>query len=560
MTELTKLTALLEAWARRPTTEQDDVQTLEQLFEDVVDVTGYSGLDEIADMLSPSRGSNRSELEDAFARLLEPAIDAVVAGSQHYVLDRLIHACKILAQKRVDVPNLQRFLEAVLWQFATDPRGSRRSEDAIDPLLDYVDPGKCTAEERTNLYLTLARISAHTRILTQEQRKDLQARLDRIRRSDLGRDPLIERIVAGIEHSIRTLDKATRSLLALADLHLEPSLRLITVHSSKGGVGKSAVAVALALELARRDGGKKVCLVDADDEGPVLHFYFKVDRSTQRSTVYFAEWFCGNRPEIPRGLVQRFQVESLGAGEVHGIVGSLRPTDIDRMDAVQRGTRPDGGDYLRNQKRLALLFRKLLSKEEGGLGFDHVVVDTGPGLAHLSFDVMMVNAAAGGCFVFASRPRMPDIFTFCLESDWMWKHILPTRAALLYNFVPTGAQVEALGITAAAIGRRLAEWPQFVAYIRDLDPQVLQQEGTNVARMGLATVGNVLSLPYIQDLNDACIFYGAYEEPSVADRIAASTMVMSCARSLVEGFSAGSKMPTAPGIDGQLVIANGGNR
>jgi flagellar biosynthesis protein FlhG len=52
------------------------------------------------------------------------------------------------------------------------------------------------------------------------------------------------------------------------------SRRIITVAGCKGGVGKSVIACALALELGR--GGKDVVLVDADLGGPNLHTYLGI--------------------------------------------------------------------------------------------------------------------------------------------------------------------------------------------------------------------------------------------------------------------------------------------
>jgi len=54
----------------------------------------------------------------------------------------------------------------------------------------------------------------------------------------------------------------------------ETSRRIITVAGCKGGVGKSVLACALALELGR--SGKDVILVDADLGGPNLHTYLGI--------------------------------------------------------------------------------------------------------------------------------------------------------------------------------------------------------------------------------------------------------------------------------------------
>lgn len=59
----------------------------------------------------------------------------------------------------------------------------------------------------------------------------------------------------------------------------ETSRRIITVAGCKGGVGKSVIACAIALELGK--SGKDVVLVDADLGGPNLHTYMGIQSPKQ---------------------------------------------------------------------------------------------------------------------------------------------------------------------------------------------------------------------------------------------------------------------------------------
>ena len=87
----------------------------------------------------------------------------------------------------------------------------------------------------------------------------------------LGREPGVEKVevqVAGAEERTRRDPWAARAAL--------PGVaRIIAVASTKGGVGKSTVAVNLALALAAR--GQRVALMDADVYGPSLPIMLGTD-------------------------------------------------------------------------------------------------------------------------------------------------------------------------------------------------------------------------------------------------------------------------------------------
>lgn len=59
---------------------------------------------------------------------------------------------------------------------------------------------------------------------------------------------------------------------------------IIAISSCKGGVGKSTIACALALELARR--GLKTGLLDADIYGPSLPSLFQLHDAKARSNEF----------------------------------------------------------------------------------------------------------------------------------------------------------------------------------------------------------------------------------------------------------------------------------
>src|SRR3970282_958139 len=76
------------------------------------------------------------------------------------------------------------------------------------------------------------------------------------------------RHMPGIDHAEVQMDAEVRSTAARGQRPLEGVRNIIAVASNKGGVGKSTVAVTLALALTRF--GAKVGLMDADLTGPTL--------------------------------------------------------------------------------------------------------------------------------------------------------------------------------------------------------------------------------------------------------------------------------------------------
>ncbi len=77
---------------------------------------------------------------------------------------------------------------------------------------------------------------------------------------------------------------------------VDTSRRIITVAGCKGGVGKSVIACAIALELGK--SGKDVILVDADLGGPNLHTYLGI-----QAPEYVMSDFLSRRVKTIDGIV-----------------------------------------------------------------------------------------------------------------------------------------------------------------------------------------------------------------------------------------------------------------
>jgi MinD-like ATPase involved in chromosome partitioning or flagellar assembly len=217
------------------------------------------------------------------------------------------------------------------------------------------------------------------------------------------------------------------------------------------------------------DQGAKVCLIDADDEGPSLHFYMSVDPNSQSKLWFFSDWFCTQRPDLPDGLVQSIP----GYSNLSIIAGSLHPTDLEKLDKLQRGKRPQSGNFTAVQGRMKQLICELTGSKHK---FTHIIIDTAPGLAHLSSEIVMNTIALGGKLAFVVQPRVADILSFCL--DWGVMRKGKEAMVIINKHSWKGSYEESNFLEHLKI---FTSMPQFMAYARRLGKGQLEQLPTHVS-------------------------------------------------------------------------------
>jgi chromosome partitioning protein len=130
-------------------------------------------------------------------------------------------------------------------------------------------------------------------------------------------------------------------------------MRVLTIASQKGGVGKSTLALNLSFSLARR--GWRVVLVDADAQGAIG---LSLARS-KRSTAGLSEW-----------------IEQGGSAEQYMLSTRIASLRILTVGHVPASSTAPFGERLANGEVL----RQLTTTLEGGA--DVVVIDTPAGFGH----------------------------------------------------------------------------------------------------------------------------------------------------------------------------------
>ena len=146
-------------------------------------------------------------------------------------------------------------------------------------------------------------------------------------------------------------------------------VRVVSVHSFRGGTGKSNLTANLAVQLAQQ--GQHVGVVDTDIQSPGIHVLFGLAGPQIQATLndhLFADRAIGEvaHDVTPQGL----------AGSIHLVPSSVRPGEISR---VLR----DGYDA----QRLVRGLRDLVDE----LGLDTLLVDTHPGLGEETLLALVIS-------------------------------------------------------------------------------------------------------------------------------------------------------------------------
>lgn len=142
----------------------------------------------------------------------------------------------------------------------------------------------------------------------------------------------------------------------------EPKVRLVAVHSFRGGTGKSNLAANLAFLAARE--GARVAVLDTDLQSPGVHALFQLEpQKILRSLTDFVQGKCEIK-EVAIDLTAELDLES-GGGKLFFLPSSLR------LEAIT-SILSKGYETARLNQHMLQLARDL--------DLDYLILDTHPGL------------------------------------------------------------------------------------------------------------------------------------------------------------------------------------
>ncbi|MEZ6016899.1 MAG: MinD/ParA family protein [Planctomycetota bacterium] len=161
--------------------------------------------------------------------------------------------------------------------------------------------------------------------------------------------------------------------------------RILSIHSYRGGTGKSNVTANLAWLLARR--GKRVAVLDTDLQSPGVHMVLGLDR--ERLTFTLTDFLFGNCEieEAAYDLTRDLEVE--GEGALFLLPSRMTVEAISRV--IAQGY--DAG-------RLGDHFDDLIA----ALGLDVLLLDTHPGLNRET----MLSTSVSDLLLILLRPDVQD--------------------------------------------------------------------------------------------------------------------------------------------------------
>src|SRR5215475_10037735 len=188
--------------------------------------------------------------------------------------------------------------------------------------------------------------------------------------------------------------------------------QIISVHSYRGGTGKSNTTANIAALLA--DNQCRVGVVDTDIQSPGIHILFGLDESEMRHSLNDYLWGTCHIKETAHDVTSRLGTNI--AGRVFLIPSSMKPGDIARVlrEGYDVGVLRDG-------------FQELID----ALKLDVLMIDTHPGLN----EETLLSIAISDTLVIVLRPDQQDYQGTSVTVEVARKLDVP-RLLLIVNKVP----------------------------------------------------------------------------------------------------------------------------
>ncbi|MHA2304189.1 MAG: MinD/ParA family ATP-binding protein [Candidatus Hodarchaeales archaeon] len=191
-------------------------------------------------------------------------------------------------------------------------------------------------------------------------------------------------------------------------------LKSLAVLSHKGGVGKSSIAVNIAVHLAKK--GKKVCLLDNDFHGPSIMTFFEKDPEVQ----WFNAYLLNNVPI--ENCLQNFSLRL-------GLYGNLWIGFADpSSESIRNIIRIDQDTSFKMLQNLIRLKKQL---KKPPYDIEYLIMDSAAGNTYGTVNVMLTTDAS----LFIIKISNADIFGTSQMIAGLYKQ-LKSRSLVLGNLIP----------------------------------------------------------------------------------------------------------------------------
>ncbi|MDA0267705.1 MAG: MinD/ParA family protein [Cyanobacteria bacterium] len=214
-------------------------------------------------------------------------------------------------------------------------------------------------------------------------------------------------------------------------------VKVVSVHSFRGGTGKSNTTANLAAIVARQ--GKRVGIVDTDIQSPGIHVLFGFDESKMSLSLNDYLWGRCSVEETAYDVTSTLQNTGLDRSAVYLIPSSLKAGEIARVlrEGYDVGLLNDG-------------FQELIHR----LDLDYLFIDTHPGLN----EETLLSITISDILLLIMRPDRQDFQGTAVTVDIARRLEVPkmlimvNKALSSFDFPALKTEVESTyGATVAAI-------------------------------------------------------------------------------------------------------------
>lgn len=206
--------------------------------------------------------------------------------------------------------------------------------------------------------------------------------------------------------------------------------QVISIHSFRGGTGKSNTTANVAARLAA--SGARVAVIDTDIQSPGVHVIFGYD-DTPEPTLNDYLWGKVAITEAAHNITDRLSpdIGVNAGGELWLVPSSIKPSDIARVlrEGYDVGTLNDG-------------FRNLAND----LSLDYLLIDTHPGLN----EETLLSITISDALLLIMRPDKQDYQGTAVTVDIARRLEVP-ELLLMVNKVPSHADRVAMATDVAEI-------------------------------------------------------------------------------------------------------------